>query len=321
MPAQSYITPTTWDAALSALQQPGALPASGGTDLVPLMRDGIVDPETLVDLRHLPRGREIALVTNGNLRIGAAVTLDTLAHDPLIAAHAPALALAAASVGSQPLREAGTLGGNLCQRVRCWYYRGDHPCLRRGGNLCSAEIGENQYHGIFRTGGCVVAHPSDCAVVLAAYEATIDVRGRSGARAVPMRDFLVPSSARLDQETSLGAGEVVEAVVVPAGSLGGQQVFIKQMQRSAWDFALVSIAATRRNDSEVRLVLGGVANVPWRVTDSIEEDVASGGLSDDDIETLAQRALYDATPLSGNAYKLDIAAALLRRAIARLARA
>lgn len=319
MSVRSYLTPTHWDAALEALSSPGSMPASGGTDLVPLLRDGIAQPDTLVDLRRLPGATSITWSDSGQVRIGAAVTLETLTHDPRVIAAFPCLAQAAAAVGSRPLREAGTLGGNLCQRIRCWYFRGDHPCLRRGGSHCSAEVGENQYHAIFRTGGCVVAHPSDCAVALVALDATIHVRGAAGARDVPARGFLLPSSARLDGETCLEPGEVVEAVTLAADSAGGAQVFIKQMQRAAWDFALVAVAGVRRPNGSVRLVLGGVANTPWRVTSSIEEDVAAGGLGDDDIETLAQRALYDATPLAGNAYKLDVAAALLRRAISRLA--
>ena len=320
MPAQSYLTPDTWEGALAALTHLHAVPTSGGTDLVPLMREGIADPDVLVDLRRLPNARTISADADGGLRIGAGVALDVMAHDDLVRAQFPALAQAAASVGSQPLRDVGTLGGNLCQRVRCWYFRGDHPCLRRGGTHCSAEIGENQYHAIFRTGGCVVAHPSDCAVALVALDATIHLRGPAGERQVPADAFLVPSSQRLDGETCLGPGEVVEAVHLPPEAAGGIQLFHKQMQRAAWDFALVSIGATKRRDGAVRLVLGGVANTPWRVTSSIEEDVASGGLSDDDIETLAQRALYDATPLARNAYKLDLASALLSRAMAGLSR-
>jgi xanthine dehydrogenase YagS FAD-binding subunit len=320
MPLQSYLTPTSWDLAVEALASPGAMPAGGGTDLVPLLREAIADPSTLVDLRRVPDATRMTWGDDGHVRVGAAVTLATLAADPRMAAAFPALAQAAASVGSQQIREAGTLGGNLCQRIRCWYFRGDHPCLRRGGSSCSAEVGENQYHAIFRTGGCVVAHPSDCAVALVAADATIHVRGLSGARDVAARDFLVPSSVRLDGETCLQPGEVVEAVTLPADAAGGTQFFIKQMQRAAWDFALVAVAGARRRDGAVRLVLGGVANVPWRVTASVEEDVASGGLGEDDIETLAQRALYDATPLTKNAYKLDVAAAMLRRAMTHLAR-
>jgi xanthine dehydrogenase YagS FAD-binding subunit len=164
----------------------------------------------------------------------------------------------------------------------------------------------------------VVVHPSDPAVALVALEGVIHVQSAAGARDIPAAEFFATSQQRLDGETTLAAGEVVTAVTLPAYSSGGVQFFEKVMQRASWDFALVSLAGIRRRDGEVRLVLGGVANVPWRVTDSIEEDVSSGGLADDDIETLAQRALYDAEPLSGNAYKLDVASGLLRRGIATL---
>jgi xanthine dehydrogenase YagS FAD-binding subunit len=319
MSVTSYSQPSNPETASRELARADALPVAGGTDLVPLLRDGIVTPGSLVDLRRLPGLAEITVDASGALRIGAAVTLDQLCRDARIATLVPALGEAAHSVGSYALRVAGTLGGNLVQHVRCWYYRGGHDCLRRGGSLCSAEIGENQYHAIFRDGGCVVSHPSDCAVVLVALEAAIQLRSVNGTRSVAASEFLVPSRVRLDQTTCLEPGEFIEAISIPGEACGGVQFYLKQMQRSSWDFALVSLAATRRQQGAVRLVLGGVANTPWRVNTSIEEDVASGGLSTDDIDTLAERALYDATPLSKNAWKVDVAAALLRRAIAQLA--
>lgn len=314
----AYLRPGTWDGATDALSHDGARALGGGTDLIPLAREGLVEPATVVDLRGIPEARRIAW-DDGTLTIGAAVTLRELATDPRVGQAFPALARACAAVGSYELRTVGTLGGNLCQRMRCWYFRHGHPCLRSGGSMCSAEVGENQYHAVFRQGPCVAVHPSDPAVALVALDATVHVRDAAGARDVPCADFFATSRRRLDQETTLEAGEVVTAVTVPEHSAGGVQVFEKVMQRAAWDFALVSLAGIRRRDGEVRVVLGGVANAPWRVTDSIEEDVASGGLSEDDIDTLAQRALYDAEPLAKNAYKLDIAAALLRRAMAALA--
>ncbi len=314
----AYLTPVAWEAAARLLATPGATAVAGATDLVPLMHERIVTPRTLVDVRGLPGSRELTWQDDGSLSIGASVTLETLSRDAEVRRRLPMLAEAALSVGSPALRHAGTLGGNLCQHVRCWYYRGGHECLRRGGSSCSAEIGENQYHAIFRQGRCVAVHPSDCAVVLVALDAIVHLRGASEARDVPAANFLVTSRSRLDHTTCLTDGEVVERVTIPGASMGGVQWYRKQMQRASWDFAMVSLAASRREDGNVRLVLGGVANTPWRVTNSIEEDVASGGLSQDDIDTLADRALYDAQPLEKNAYKVDIAAALLRRAMATL---
>lgn len=301
------------------LQAPGAMPLGGGTDLIPLRREHRIFDGRLVDLRGIPGSNDITWNNDGSLTLGASVTLARLARDPRIRTEFAALAEACAAVGTHQLRTMGTLGGNLCQRPRCWYFRHNFECLRHGGTKCSAEEGENQYHAIFRTGPCVAVHPSDPAVALQALEARVTVNGAAGTREVLMHDFLVPSRVRLDRETVLAADEVVTAVHVPAYSSGGVQFYDKAMQRGVWDFALVSLAGVKRRDGEVRLVLGGVAGIPWRVTDSIEEDVASGNLGDDDIETLSQRALYDATPLARNAYKVMLATGLLQRGIARLA--
>jgi xanthine dehydrogenase YagS FAD-binding subunit len=209
-----------------------------------------------------------------------------------------------------------TLGGNLCQRPRCWYYRQNFPCYKHGGTTCFAYEGENQYHAILGGGPCYIVHPSDGAVALMALGATLHVAGAGGERTIAIDDFFVLPAARLDAEHVLRDGEVIVAVELPAYSSGGAQFFDKVMQRSAWDFALVSLAAVRRTNGDVRLVLGGVAPIPWRVTSSVEEDVASGNLSQDDIDTLADRALYDARPLGKNGYKVDLAGALLRRGMA-----
>jgi xanthine dehydrogenase YagS FAD-binding subunit len=242
-----------------------------------------------------------------------------LASHPLVRDRFGTLALAAESVGTPALRNMGTIAGNLCQRPRCWYLRSGFACHKNGGDSCPAASGENQYHAIFGGGPCYIVHPSDAAVALTALEAEVEIRGQGGVRRVPIAEFFVLPSERLDSETVLGPGEYVSAVEIPGRSAGGVQVFEKVMQRAAWDFALVSLAGIRREDGNVRLVLGGVAPKPWRVSESVEEDVASGGLSDDDIATLAERAMYDARPLAKNGYKVQMASAVLRRGIGLLA--
>jgi xanthine dehydrogenase YagS FAD-binding subunit len=179
--------------------------------------------------------------------------------------------------------------------------------------------GENQYLAIVNAGPCYAVHPSDPAVALTALEASIEITGHAGVRTVAIADFFVLPSQRLDRETVVESGEFVSAVTLPAHSAGGVQHYHKLMQREAWDFALVSIAAVKRATGEVRMAMGGVAPAPWRVNQSVEEDVASGGLDDDSIASLAERALYDAQPLSKNGYKVEQAAALLRQAMRELA--
>jgi xanthine dehydrogenase YagS FAD-binding subunit len=229
------------------------------------------------------------------------------------------LADACAVVGTPALRNMGTIGGNLCQRPRCWYFRRGVHCYKNGGSTCPAINGENQYLAILDGGPCHIVHPSDPAVALTALDAEIEITGVHGARRVSIGNFYVLPAERMDHETIVSHGEFVAAIVLPAQAARGQQRYHKLMQREAWDFALVSIAGCRREDGDVRLVLGGVAPRPWRVASSVEEDVASGGLDDDTIATLADRALYDARPLSKNAYKVDLAAELLRQTIAEIA--
>ena len=302
------------------MREGGSAPLGGGTDLLVMIGEGLVRPHTLVDLRRIPGFSSIDWTGEGGVRLGAGVRIAELARDPRIAERFRALHSACESVGTPALRNMGTLGGNLCQRPRCWYFRRGIPCLKNGGDSCPAATGENQYHAVLGGGPCFIVHPSDPAVALTALDARVEIAGPAGRRTVAMEEFFVPPSRRLDHETVLAAGEIVAAVHVPAYSAGQVQRYDKVMQRGAWDFALVSLAVARRVDGGVRMALGGVAPTPWRVASSVEEDVASGNLDMDDIETLAERALYDARPLAKNGYKVAIAAALLRRGMAALAR-
>lgn len=310
-----YARPATTPDAVALLGRPGTAALGGGTDLLVAMREGIVRLDRVVDLRGLPGAEGIEWREDGSVRIGASTRIATIAADPQVRTRLPALAQACESVGSPALRNMGTLGGNLCQRPRCWYFRAGVPCLKAGGTDCPAVDGENTYLGIFGGGPCFAVHPSDPAVVLSALEATIVVAGPAGPRAIPVGEFFVLPGPDPRRETVLEAGEFVVAVEVPGASSGGRQHFEKALQRGAWDFALVSIAAVRRADGAVRIVLGGVAPVPWRVNPSVEEDVASAPLSADDAEVLAERAMYDANPLSKNGYKVTIARNLIRAAI------
>ncbi len=313
-----YHRPSTVDDAVAALGTPGAVPMGGGTDLLVLIQERLAAPELLVDLRGVKEAAKVEESADGGLRIGAATPVETIARDPLVRKRFAALAEACSAVGTTALRHMGTLGGNLCQRPRCWYYRRGIPCLKNGGDGCPAAEGENQYHAILEGGPCHIVHPSDPAVALTALEATIEVSGPAGRRQTPIADFFLLPSQRLDRETAISAGEMMVSVTIPGSSAGGNQRYVKEMQRGAWDFALVSLAAVRVPDGDVRLVFGGVAPRPWRVNRSIEEDIASGGLNAEDVATLADRAFYDARPLARNGYKVELAATLLRRAIGEL---
>jgi xanthine dehydrogenase YagS FAD-binding subunit len=310
-----YHRPGSPEEAIDRLAEPGAVPLGGGSDLLVALRGGLVAPGSLVDLRSLPAAAALAWTPDDSLRIGASARLHDIATHPHVRESFPALADACEAVGSPALRNMGTLGGNLCQRSRCSYFRSRFSCLKSGGADCPAERGENEHLAILGGGPCHAVHPSDPAVALSALEATILVCGSGGDRSIPIADFFVPPSVDPRRETVLEPGEYVSAIEVPAVSAGGRQRYTKVLQRGAWDFAVVSMAVVRRTDGTVRLVLGGVAPAPWRASLSVEEDVAAGGISEDDLDALAERALYDAKPLSHNAYKVAIARALLRDAM------
>jgi len=313
-----YRAATSLEHAVRELAEPRAVPLGGGTDLLVAIEERIAAPSTVVDLRTIPGSADIAMHRDGAFTIGAAARIADLASDQRIVAQFPTLAQACELVGTPALRHMGTLGGNLCQRPRCWYFRRGISCFKSGGSSCPAKEGENQYLAILDAGPCYAVHPSDPAVALTALDASVIVSSARGRRSVPMSELYLLPAQRADRETTLDQHEFISAITIPAESSGGTQRYHKLMQRDAWDFALVSAAACKRMDGSVRIVLGGVAPRPWRVNSSVEEDVASGGLDDDAIATLAERALLDAKPLSKNAYKIELAAALLRQVIGEI---
>jgi xanthine dehydrogenase YagS FAD-binding subunit len=315
----AYHRAASLDDALVQIAVPGQVAIGGGTDLLVTIEERLVDPAVVVDVRALDGSLGIAGTADGGLRIGAAARLADVAGDAMVRTRYPALALACEQVGTPAIREMATLGGNLCQRPRCWYFRRGVPCLKNGGDHCPAREGENQYLAILEGGPCFIVHPSDPAVALVALDAMIEVAGPNGRRDIPAESFFVLPRERMDRETVLGDGELVIGIRLPGEAAGGVQRYVKLMQREAWDFALVSVAAVCRADGEVRLVLGGVSPRPYRVYTSVEEETASGGLDEDTIAGLAERALLDAEPLSKNDYKVELAASLLRDAIRELA--
>ncbi|WKW13438.1 FAD binding domain-containing protein [Pseudogemmatithrix spongiicola] len=311
----SYHIASTQDDALRRIADAGVLPVAGGTDLVPCTEEGILAPTLVVDIRRIPALRDIS-ATAGGLRIGAAATIAELAAHDAIRARFPVLAEACGSVGTPALRNSGSLGGNLVQRHHCWYFRRGVGCFKRGGTQCAAVEGEHQYHGIVADGTCRAVHPSDPAVALLALDARVEiVRADGRVRHVDIAALYDGASRDPLKEAQLEPGELIVAVHLPAIGAAGAQHWEKVMQRGAWDFALVSVAACRRTDGSVRMAMGGLGLAPWRVPDSIEEDVASGGLDEDSIDALVERAFYDMEPLSGNDYKRVMGQGVLKRAI------
>lgn len=318
----TYQRPQTLKDVCRAAAKPGARILAGGTDLLGCLRDGIVEASTLVSLGNLPELAGVLPSMNGQLRIGAGVTLSEISRLDLIRVKFTALAEAARSAGSPQLRNQGTLGGNLCQRPRCWYFRGDFPCARKGGDLCFAVEGENRYHCIFGGERCFIVHPSDTAPALIALQARVRLTGPGGTRLLPLEEFFVLPSENLQQETVLMPGEIVTEILLPVPAPGVRSTYRKIRERGAWDFALASAAVVLQRDggtiTQARVVLGGVAPKPWRVP-AVEQALAGRPLTGETIRQAAKASTGGAVPLSQNRYKLLLLQGLIEEALESMA--
>jgi xanthine dehydrogenase YagS FAD-binding subunit len=220
------------------------------------------------------------------------------------------------------LRNQGTIGGNICQRPRCWYFRGDWYCLRKGGNTCYAIAGENQFHCIFGGSGCYIVHPSDTAPALMALGAGVRIASRSGTRLVPIDEFFILPADDIRRENILQPGELVTEVVLPPIAAGTRSTYRKARDRGAWDFALAGLAAVVSMDGDrveqASLVLSGVAPKPWRAAGA--EDALSGGpLDAENIARAAAASVEGAQPLEHNGYKVALVRGLMEETLRALA--
>ena len=242
---------------------------AGGTDIMDEVKEGVVSPEILVGLQNLEGLKGIKVTLEG-LRLGALTTLAELEGHPEIAQSYPALAQPAASVATPQIRNVGTLGGNLCQRPRCWYYRSTlFDCRKKGGAICFAINGNNKYHAILGGRDCYIVHPSDTAVALISLQAQATITGPDGSRTLPLEEFFVGPDRNILAETVLQPGEFLTIVSVPKTSSHHRSIYLKARERQAQDFALASVALAVELDAGVvrnaRITLGGVAPVPFRI--------------------------------------------------------
>jgi xanthine dehydrogenase YagS FAD-binding subunit len=312
-----YLRPETTADALRLLDRE-TRPLAGGTDLLPLMKEELFAPARLIDIKRLADLDGEIRQDVDSLAIGALTPLAEIEESGLIQAHAPALAEAAGLAASPQIRNMATIGGNLLQRPRCWYFR-DHevPCWLKGGNDCPAATGENRSHAIFDESVCQAVHPSDLATALVSLDAAVELRGPGGDRTVPIEHFFSPPTDDRRRETTLEPDELVRGVRIPVRS-GDRGVYLKAMERKAWAFALVGIAVRLELDGneirDARVALGGVAPVPHRAHDA--ESVLTGNSPGREIfERAAEAALAGARPLAHNAYKIPLAKTLIIRAL------
>lgn len=328
MKAFEYFKVTSVADALSLLVKHGEKAAilAGGIDLLGMMKDGIEGPKLklpkyVIGIKGI---KELSYIKEqkGGIKIGAGATLTDIAFSEPLAAKYPLLVQAARQVAVPQIRNMATLGGNICQRPRCWYFRGKlfKDCLRKGGGYCYTPAGENQYHAVIGGKGCFMVYPSDMAPALAALNARVEIAGPKGSRTVPIEQFYVRPEKNVLKENILTNQEMVVAVEIPAPA-SGKGAYLKLKERQAFDFAVVSVAVnlTLKNNTvaDARVVFGGVAPFPFR---SVKAEAALKGKAiKEGIAASIQAATGGAEALSGNGYKIAAAQGILEKALISLA--
>ena len=321
-----WTEPQTIEQALAMLTKVNgkAVLMAGGTDLFTEIKEGVVEPDLVIDLRSIPGLASIQKDEKG-VRIGALATVASIASDALIKQDLSGLSEAAGSLATPQLRNIGTLGGNLCQRPRCWYYRdAQMVCRKKGGSQCFAAKGRNKYHAIFGGGICHIVYPSDLAPMLIALDAQIAISSPRGERSLPLGEFYALPAKNVRRENVLAGDEIVREVRIPPAKKGTRSAYVKLKERETWDFALVS-AAVRGIGSgggldDVAIVLGGVAPIPWRLGKT-EAALKGKKISEALLKEALSADLQEARPLEENAYKLDLVRAAVGRALGNLTRA
>lgn len=330
------VMPETTDEALAALPTGGWDEATtrvlaGGQDLLTEMKEHLVEPERLVNIKGLSALRGKHQEPGEDVAIGALVTLAQLARDEQLRASYPLLCEAAESIASPQIRTLATLGGNLCQRPRCVYYRNEHAvCLKKGGDECFSYGGYSKYNAILGGGPSYIVHPSDMAPALVASDARVFVQSprsadvAGGERSMALQAlYTLPSEGDVTRETVLAPNELVTYVTVPARLAGWRSTYLKFQERTSFDFALASVALACRMEGDViaeaRLCLGGVAPIPWRC-ESTEQLLVGRRIDDETCRAAGEDALAGAEPLEHNGYKVPLTKGLITKALRTIAR-
>ena len=304
----------------------------GGSDLLGMVKERLVSPDMLVNLKAI-RGLDQVETQSGKVKIGGLITLDALSQEPQIRKQYTVLAEAAESVGTPQIRNAGTLAGNVCQRPWCWYFRNGFPCLKNGGDTCFSASGENQFHAIFGGGPSYIVHPSDTAPALVALDAEFHVTGPKGDRVIPAAQFFQLPRVDVARENVLAHDDVLTAITLPAARAGTCSAYHKVLDREAWTHAVVSVAivlemtrgrfisgvhaATWDICRSARIVLGGVAPIPWRLP-KVEAMLAGQRITPELAANAGEAAVEGARPLARNKYKIPLTKAVVKRSLLSL---
>ncbi len=321
MPVFELLQPTSVDEALTLLERYGndGWVLAGGMDSMDWLKDRIKRPVAVVDLSGVAELKGIRQ-SGGGLEIGAMTTLTDIVKHPVVRDQFGVLMEAASVVASPQIRNMGTLGGNLSQDTRCWYYRSGWTCYRAGGNICYADTptAVNREHAIFDADRCVAVNPSDTAPALVALDAKMVIRSRKGERVVDAEDYFIGPKTDITRMTVLQPGELLTGVRIPATWAGAQFYFEKVRDRNVWDFPLVNIASAMKSSGDrieqMRLAVNAVAAHPYRLT-RVEEAVKGKPRNEDTADMAGQLAVEGARPLRFNGYKVPLVRNLVKRAI------
>ncbi len=311
----SWVEPSDVPAALEAGARKGALYKAGGIDVLDRLKEHLDEPVQLVNLRRLSQ-LDFLKAEDHALQIGPLVTLARLAADATVLQEARALAQAAEGAATPQIRNAATLGGNLAQRPRCWYFRSElFACAKKGGDTCFAQEGEHQFHAIFDNGSCAAVAPSGTATALVALGARLKLRSQGGDRTLPIEEFFVPAEEDFRRENRLLPGELITSIEVPKAA---RSAYGKLMQKQSFDWPLVEVAVALELDGRIvrsaRVALGAVAHTPRRALKT-EQWLAGRPLDEATLRNAARLATHGATPLERNGYKLPLVETLVRRTL------
>lgn len=323
-----WLDPKSLDEAFAALAtEPGekedaALLKAGGVDVIDRLKEGLDSPSRLVNLRHIPGLDRIEKLPDGGFAIGPLTTLARLDAEPQVRTHYPALADAAGHAATPNVRQAATIGGNLLQRPRCWYFRSaDFHCLKKGGGRCYAQEGENDYHAVFGNRVCAIVHPSAIATALTAIGARLEIASAKKRRMIAIDDFFVRPENDVHREHVLEPGEILVGIELPAPGPGMRTAYLKLGEKESFDWPIAEAAV--RLDFEggegglvksARIVLGAAAPIPWRASKA-ETWLVGKAITEENARHAAALAIEGATPFEHNAYKLPILETVVRRAL------
>lgn len=288
---------------------------AGGTDILGLMKDDIFNYNQLVNLKNIESLDYIRYDENEGLKIGALTKLSEIEKNETVKKHAELLQLSVKEIATSQLRNVGTIGGNICQRPRCFYFRGEYECIRKGGDTCFAVMGNNKYHCIIGGGPCYIVHPSDSAVALLALNAKFKINDGKNEKIVSAKDFFILPEVDDQKENILKNGEILTEIIIP-NSESKISKFIKVKERGAWDFALLSIAGIFEINDKIiktgKITFGGVAPIPWE-EERVNNELIGLKINEESVNNLSNIAFEKAEALDMNSYKIILAKNLIKK--------